>query len=165
MDLLDYTTPDEVRAALGVSDDELQDATLLLPVYSTNLEAELRDVSVSLLSAFQTVRGIPEVSRTDAQTWFLQVTSLFATYAVAKQLCTSLPMFSPKEITDGKASVVRFSADPYQATIARIEEQYRVNQGRLKAALDAVGTTPGTLTTTARVLFSSARGVDPVTGV
>jgi hypothetical protein len=165
VDLLDFTTPDEVRAALGVSDDELEDTTLALPVYSTNLEAELRDVNVSLISRFQEVSSMPDAQRSDAQSWFLQVTRLFATYVVARQLCTSLPMFSPKEITDGKASVVRFSSDPYQATITMVEEQYRVNQARTRTAFDAAAAVPVQTVFTARTLMATSRGIDPVTGI
>ena len=41
MALLTYTTYDDIRAALGVSSDEIEDATLSLSLYELNLTSDL----------------------------------------------------------------------------------------------------------------------------
>ena len=51
--LSDFCSYAEVRAALGVEEDELEDATLALPVYSNNLELELLDLSLTLVEQYK----------------------------------------------------------------------------------------------------------------
>ena len=61
MPLTDYTSYDEVRAALGVSAEELEDETLQLDFYSISLTAELEDIADTLVS------GVLDVLLSDHQ--------------------------------------------------------------------------------------------------
>jgi hypothetical protein len=151
MNVLSVTTFEDIRAVLGVSPDELEDPTLSLDVYALNLEAEMRDLGPAFVSDFEAVQVKAPVDRTDAERWFLGMSKLFGTYAVAKHLLGSLPLFSPKEITDGKASISRYAANPYTDTIKAVEAQYAQARSRATSAYDAV-----------RVATSTARGALPV---
>lgn len=158
MPLTDYTSYDEVRAALGVSTDELEDATLALGMYSDSLELELESVNLGVPSLFTTVAALPEADRTDSQGRFYRTAKLFATYAVAKQLLPSLPMFGPKDISDGKATVSRFADSPYRETSKRVEAKYDELFTKLTTAYDSAAST-----TTATVTLNLLSVVNPAT--
>lgn len=161
MALTAFTSFDDIRAALGVSTDEIDDTTLSLPLYEYSLIGELEDVSLSLASDFA---ALPPVL-TDVQTRFKQSLVLFATYAVAKQLTVSLPLFSPKEIGDGKAHVTRYAQDPYKATIEAVLGEYERTKVRLSSAYLAL-TSATAAPREFRSYFSSVpAATDPVTGV
>ncbi len=164
MALLDYTTYDDIRAALGVSSDELSDATLSLAVYEYSLASEIRAISRQLASDAATVSAIDEGTRTATEQELVEVMSLFCTYTVARQLLPSLPLFSPKEQSDGKASLSRYSTDPYRETMKRVEQEY----ARFRADLQAVYAdykATSTTTSTPRVyMVVSSPSSDPVTG-
>ena len=130
MALVEFTTHDDIRAALGVSNDELEDSTISLSIYEFNLKKELRELSPVASSVYATAAALPEGGRTAEQTQYFESVRLFATYAVAKHLCSALPLFSPKEKSDGKASAARYSTDPYKTTIASVSalyEEYRAD--------------------------------------
>lgn len=165
MDLSDFTTYDDIRAVLGVSTDELEDTTIALSVYSVGLEADLRSLRVSFLSDHAAVKAVAEGSRTDAQEWFLRCSTSFATYSMAAQLSDSLPMFAPKDITDGKASVGRFAANPYERTLEAIRARYTETRNQLQAALEAAVPVSTVVVTSFRPSILTGRPVDPVTGV
>lgn len=159
--LTTYTTYDDIRAALGVSTDDLEDATLALAFYADYLQTEMEAVDVSVPATYVSVKAL--ASPSDIQARFLMYSRLFATFSVAKQLTVSLPLFAASQETDGKASAQRFD-DAYKATAASIIQQYDRTRARLVLALAAIGTTlvaPPTL-----VFFAQPSGsVDPVTGV
>lgn len=162
MALLTYTTYDDIRAALGVSVDEIEDATLSLSLYELNLTAELEDVDLTLETEYATVAAL--TSRTAVQDRFLQATRLFSTYVVAYQATTSLPLFSPKDISDGKATMSRYADSPYKEVIKKVEQLYGKYKSRLEAALAAL-TASSAPSITARPYFSvSVPDSDPVTG-
>jgi hypothetical protein len=137
--ITDYTTYDEIRATLGVSDEELEDETLALNLYNDALLVELEGVSLTLPDTYELKRVL--ATPTAAETRFLAASRLFATYAVAKQLTGSLPLFSPKDISDGKASTARYTADPYKAVIAAINQQYDRFKKRLQEAFATMNAT------------------------
>jgi hypothetical protein len=122
--LTTYTTYDEVRAALGVDAKELEDATLGLDMYSHGLLAEFEEIHDDIETNFATVDAIDEGTRTSVQARFWRAAKLFAVYAVAKHLLSSLPLFAPKSITDGKAAITRDSNQPHELTAKRISAQY-----------------------------------------
>ncbi len=160
MDLLDYTTNDDIRAVLGVSDNELSDETLSLEVYSSNLSMELEDIGTTLATQYEVVRAKLEASRTSNETRFFTATRMFAVYATANQLGSSLPMFSPKDISDSKTAVGRFSDSPYKETLKRVSEGYESNRARLMRSYVAMGSS---VTMTSRVFMSvSQPSTDPV---
>lgn len=158
--LTNFTTYAEVRAALGVSDEELADTALALPMYEKALRADFDDISLTLIDTFNTVNALS--SPTSAQSRFLAAVHLFATYSVAKHLTSTLPMFSPRSVEDGKARMERFN-DPYQKTIAAVESEYGRWQSRLEAAFTALGQSA---TTRAPRVFMSVAGAasNPITG-
>lgn len=162
MALLTYTTYDDIRAALGVSSDEIEDATLSLSLYELNLTSEFEDIDLTLEETYATVAALS--SRTAVQDRFLQATRLFSTYAVAYQAATSLPLFSPKDISDGKATVSRYADSPYKEVIKRLEQLYGRYKARLEAAFSdaTAGDAPSIVS---RPYFNVAvPDSDPVTG-
>lgn len=156
-----YTTYADIRAALGVSDDDLTDTTLALALYADHLQTELEDVALTLPATVVTVKAVGSPS--DVQTRFLTSVRLFAPYAVAKLLTTTLPVFAPMQVGDGKAVGQRFNTG-YKDTIKSVVEQYDKTRNRLIAALAAIGTASGTVT--AQVYVSAvAPTTDRVTGL
>lgn len=164
-----YTTYGEVRASLGVSDEEVDDATLALGMYSEHLDMEMYDVEIehslpaALSSTFATITAIAINDRTAAQARALASIRLFSTYAVARHLGTSLAMLAPKAITDGKAALTRFSDSPYKATLLQVEGQYEKAKASLARAVLALGSLSTTSIITSFMGVASP-AVDPVTG-
>lgn len=159
MVITDYTTYADIRAALGVSEDDIEDATLALSLYADYLQGELEDIDLTLTSVYATVKA--EAAPSDAQKRFLATCRLFSTFAVAKQLTASLPLFAAKNVSDGKATVGRFD-NPYKDVIASVNSQYDKMKSRLVAALFALGTT--TKDVVPRVFFvPSVAGYNPIT--
>lgn len=157
-----YTTPTEVRAALGVSTTELRDVTVELAMNVTFLEGDLEEVAEGIVEEFATVSGISEGSRTAAQKKFYDLVKLYAPYQIAKRLLVSLPMFGVRSLTDGKAEFQR-QDDAHQDVRDGIDAALTSLTFRLRLAYQiATGATP-----TARPVFSTTVGVpiatDPVT--
>lgn len=159
--ITDYTTFDDVRAALGVSSDELEDATLGLKLYADYLDGELEDIDLTLPTIYDTLSNEP--APTAVQKRLVTTCRLFATFAVAKQLLAALPLFATKSQTDGKAAIGRFD-NPYKDTIKQVNEQFDRQRNRLIAALAAVGTTVTDATSLVRMSVVSP-DFDPVTGI
>lgn len=163
MALTDYTSYAEVRSVLGVEDDELTDGILSLDLYASGLLTELEEVDTGLPTDFATVAAIdPASNRTAAQRRFYDATRNFATYGVAFQLSTSLPMFGPKEISDSKSLVSRFTDSPYKETNRMVKEKYDQWKARLEKAYSefkSADTTP----TRRLYLVASTLSTDPVT--
>ena len=158
--LTTYTDYASVRAVLGVSDDDLDDATLALSLYSDDLTQSLEDVAIDIEATYATTKA--KITPTAQETRFLTACRLFATYAVAKTLTAALPLFAAKDVTDGKAAVGRFD-NPYKDVIRSINEQYGMSRNRLIATLTAMGTT--STASVARVYMAVASpSSDPVTG-
>lgn len=129
MALVDFTSYADIRAALGVVVDEIQDDVISLPIYENNLAMELDAIDLALIADHGVVKVKDVGARTDNETRFMRAMQLYTTYVVARQLTTSLPLFSPKEITDGKASLVRYAQNPYETTIkgvGQLCETYRL---------------------------------------
>lgn len=163
MALTDYTTYDAIRAVLGTTEDELEDGTLALEMYSTYLRMEFEDIHLNIPAEYVTVAGIQEATRTVAQQRFYEVSRLFAAYAVAHQLRTSLPMFGPKDVSDGKATTGRFADSPYKVTLENVRKEYDRLKTRLGTAFAALSAS--STTTPTRNLFGiSSPATDPVTG-
>lgn len=105
MTLSDYTTPQEIRAVLGVSKTELTDETLNLSLYATMATLALEDLSINLPENFSSVSALP--SQTAQQRRFVELVKLFVPYQIAKQLLVSLPMFAVSQLSDGRAEFQR----------------------------------------------------------
>lgn len=163
MSVFTYTSGDQVRALLGVTAKELSDTTIQLEVFDSGLEEDLIEVASGIPEKFAIVAAIAEGSRTAKEARLFRTCRAFATISVAKRVGTSLPMFGPKDITDGKAGISRFSDAPYKATMKSIEAEFGMAKSRLQAAFADYNSSNTTLTV--RTYFvASPLAVDPVTG-
>lgn len=162
-----YTTPAEIRAAIGVTDKELSDTTLQLDIYEKNLVMELEaigDNDGALTAAFATIKDQAEKDRTAPGRRLYDAVLLFAPYVVALQLETSAPLFAPKQITDGKAAISRHSESPFKAafdTCRQYSERFRQNLESRWAQYNSTSTADAAPPTQFVV---SSPSVDPVTG-
>ena len=158
--ITEFTSYADVRAALGVSEDDLEDTTLGLNLYADMLEVEFEDVSATFMATYETAKGAS--SPTEAQARFLKATRLFATYAIAKHLTASLPLFAAKDVTDSKATVTRFDS-PYRDTVKSVLDQYGRMRNRLATALAALAA-PTTLSVAKTYFSVVSPATDPITG-
>jgi hypothetical protein len=160
---LTRTTYEEVRATLGVSDEELENETLDLKVFTDQLELELTDIDPTLPTTLDTIAALAEASRSAAQKTVFNVANLFVSYAYARILLTSLPLFSPKRVTDGRAEVERH-AGMMEDTRDGVYAGYSTLRTRLQNALAALGN-GYTAPVATSVAFTASVGlaVDPVT--
>lgn len=161
MGISEYTSFSEVRAILGVEDDELKDETLQLDTYGLELVEELREISPTLISLYSDIKD--KSDRSDEEGRVYELTRLFAVYYVAQQAGNALPMFSPRSIGDGKATMTRFSGEPYKEMLEEISGRVDLYRTRLKAALEelAAQTTNRSPRTT---FVAVGPAYDPVTG-
>jgi len=163
MALTTYTTYAEVRAILGVSSTELPDTVLSLSIYGMHATLVLEDVYVDLPTDFATVSALPSPSANQQR--FIDLTKLYVPYAIAKELLTSLPMFTVKQLTDGRAGFQR--QDDVQ-----LEMRDNIDQALLsmKYRLAAIYTTlyPTKITPIENKITTLTKaaglGTDPVTG-
>ena len=163
MPLTDYTTTDEIRAALGVSTTELPDSILLQPQYLTLATIEMEEVNAGIPALYTTVSAIPEGTRTSVQQRFYSLSRLFVTYAIARNLLTSLPLFSVQRLTDGRAEFQR-QADVFEDVRLGVNGMF--NSLRLKLSIANKLLTPADSlysTTAFSYTVSIGLGLDPVT--
>lgn len=164
MELTAYTTFSDVRAIIGVTAEELPDTDLALEVYLFGLESELDGVS-STLNADFLVAAAAVVAGTDttAQKVLYRATRLFATAQVASTAAQSLPLRAQKSITDGKASVSRFSDSPYKATLENLNKLLAQTKANLKEQYDII-LGNGTVLNIPSFLGIVVPTIDPVVG-
>ena len=159
--LTDFTSYDEIRAVLGVSDEELEDSTLELPLYSLALSMELEDIASTLEDQYTTIKAQPD--KTPLEQKLLDVVSVFSAYAISKNLLTSMPLFAPKRITDGSAETERVT-DPFEGVREGVNSMYAILRNRIKRILGEMGTpiTPAALRS-----YVSAVGlaINPITNI
>ena len=161
LSLSDFFTPDEVRAALGVSNLELEDATLDLDMYLRHLEIELLQYGQNIISDFYTTVSLP--APTAADQLFTSLVKQFSLYSVAVLVAESSPNFSPRNITDGKGGFIRHS-DSYKEVLARVTARMQQAGDRLSTAYKTyLGSSKIVVVPT---LFEPVTpSFDPVTGV
>jgi hypothetical protein len=163
MTITDYSTYAEIRALLGVSDEEISDVELALPVWSLLLNEKLSDISTAVGTNHATVALIPAASRTPAQTKFYNVASLYAAYAVAQELLIALPMFGFSQLTDGKAEIQRF--DKWADLKAGIEKGANAMRVKLRLALAVLDSSYAIPQAVSNVyIVGTGIATDPVTG-
>lgn len=163
MGISEYTSFDEVRAVLGVEDDELKDETLGLKTYDLELTEELREISPTLISLYSDIKGKEENDRSNEEGRVYELTRLFAVYYVAQQAGNALPMFSPRSIGDGKATMTRFSGEPYKEMLEKISGRVELYRTRLKTAIEEL-VAQTTVRNPRRTLVAVGSAYDPVTG-
>lgn len=162
MELADYTSYDEIRALLGVSDEELEDATLVLPAYSTDLELTISEVSTLAMPMYETIKAKAANDRTADEARYMITFDLFCSYAVAKHLLTSLPLFAYLRTTDGKAEIDR--ADRFEDVRRGVEAGFSTMKFRLLDLLSKLD--PGVSAPVVRLpgfIVAAPLGTDPVT--
>lgn len=163
MTILDYTTYEEVRAVLGVSATELPDLTMAQTQHNLLLTIDLEDVNSGIPDLYTTVSALPEISRSTAQKRFYELTRLFASYTIARNLLTSLPLFSVARLTDGRAEFQR-QPDIFADVREGVEAMF--NTLRIKLSTIYVVLTPAEALYTSGVFSyatSTGLGTDPVT--
>lgn len=163
MALTDYTSALEVRAALGVDETELTDASLALPMYETELGISLSLVSANLQADYLVINAKTAKTRSTAEELVLQRTRLFSTYTIATVALTSLPLGTFKGESDEKADYTRFSGNVQDQVAARIAT-------RLERATTALASAYGALIQVTAIVTDrifaapSSPSYDPVTG-
>lgn len=161
--LSQFVSPGEVRAVLGVAPEELEDQTLAMPLYLRQLQFDLSDIAPELESAYLSSSVLQ--TRTAVQQKLYDVMQTYAAYAIAKVLLSSVSLFAPKRITDGKSELERV-VDPYQDVRDGVDTGYQVLKERLVNAFKAA--TGGDTAVTTRIFtYTVAAGLssNPVTGV
>ncbi len=136
MALTDFTSYDEIRAVLGVSDEELEDVTIALPLYYQKLSFEFEDLSDNLVALYTAAKAAP--SPTAAQTKLLNAVQVFSAYVVARDLLVSIPLFAPRRIQDGRAEMERFT-DPFETLRDDVAAGYLSAKARVETALAGLG--------------------------
>ena len=159
--LYQFTSPDEIRAVLGVSQDDLEDETINLPNYVRQLQFDLADLDSTLEAQYLAVADIDEGSRTTAQQKLYDVTQVFSAYSISRKLLTGASLFAPRRITDGRAEAERV-VDPFAQLREGVEANYGILRSRLLSALAGIGSTVAAVTS--RSYFGTAGlAVNPVT--
>ena len=161
--LTEFTSPDRVRAVVGVSDLELPDAVLTQVDFEIKVELDLDDVASGLLAEFRVVSAIPYADRSAAQARFYDVTQLFCTYSVARQLLTPLGYLAERRLQDGRAMKERVD-DPFSTTRDGVLLMISALRMSLSAAYAAAGGTAPVITRPTLTLLSGVGlASDPVT--
>lgn len=159
MALTDFTTYPEIRTVLGVSDDEISDAELALPIREAELWMDFDAVSPNLIDIHELYKNAP--SPTPPQRRIVRAVPVFAAYSVARRLLVSLPIFAPKKITDGRAELERI-ADPYKHIRTELPLALQGVIAIIEQALEDLG--EGTVIAALPIIAVSSLGIDPVTG-
>ncbi len=121
-DILPYIgSYDDVRALLGVPDDELYDETLALTLYKDHLTLVLsKEGTYPSGGSSQTLQEIFD-GLTNSDKMYSAIRR-YSTYAVADCVAGALPMIGVKTKTDGKSNITRHSAESvYQDTVKSIK--------------------------------------------
>lgn len=161
--LSDYTTPDTVRALLGINDLEVEDAQLALEVYSLVVESGLDNLDLRVLPAYETVKAVPEAGRTSTQRRYYSSVQVYSATLVALELVPSLPLAVPRRIGDEKAVVERVN-DPFKSLQQNLAASLAVLGDRIKAALSLLDPSFSSTSVSRRFASTVALNPDPVTG-
>ncbi len=155
-----FTDYSGVRVVLGVSPKELSDSTLSEQIYSHKLALDLVAIDPLIEAKYVTAMG----ETTPEAIGFVHSFNIFTVQALALYCATSLPLFSPKSVTDGKSGFSRDSSAPYQVTIDKVEAEYDLYAHKLKGALSLYVGGGATSTPVLPMFGISSPLIDPVTG-
>ena len=158
LEIIDYTSYDEIRSTVGMSVDTLPDSILSLEIYANTLELALDDLDIAeeALNPIKTeFMSLDEVADSTAY----NLTRLFSTYTVAMEVAVSLSMRAPKTISDSKVTLGRFSPEAtWQDVIAALKDKL----SQLRNDLEGIGAADSD--ETQQLLYTVAPTYDPVTG-
>lgn len=161
MALIDYTTPDSIRALLGVSAKELKDTVIDDDVYLIKVLEKLDSLAADFTTVYAAARDAEP--RTSQQGRLVLLVQSFAAYTVALELVPAMPAFAPQTISDGKSEMSRVD-NPYAALAPALIEARDYIQMRLKLAYTSVtGVGLGAAQLRRHVSVVSP-GADPITG-
>lgn len=160
--LIQFTSYDQIRAVLGVSELELEDDTLALPLYHHTLLWDLELISEPLSETYLAALNLAPGGRTAAQQKLVDLVQVYSSYQVSKTLLTSLPYFAPKQITDGRAGTERF-ADVFEVTRNGVAGSLNQVKARLRSLASSMGM-PVTLPSTRQYTLGVPPATDPVVG-
>jgi len=160
--LTQFTSYDQIRAVLGVSELELEDATLALPLYHHTLLWDLELISEPLSETYLAALNLAPGGRTAVQQKLVDLVQVYSSYQVSKTLLTSLPYFAPKQVTDGRAETERFT-DLFAETRAGVAGSLNQVRARLRSVASSLGL-PVTLPSARQFTLGVAPATDPVVG-
>lgn len=163
MAVTDYTTYNDIRAVLGISDEELEDETLALDVTSNRLDMLLGRVATGLPAAWSDAKAAVDAGTpTTLQKRLVGCVQVWASYAVAGLMLTSMRMFAPKKLTDGKGEFDRFT-DPWASMKEDIAGIQADTEATIRDILDELGELQAPVTV--RVFVGTAGLVEnPIVG-
>lgn len=158
--LTEYTTFNDIRAALGVSEEEIDDLTIGLSLYETLLDEDLLAVDPNLVATWVALPAVD--SRSAVERRFGSLVGLYSTYAVAYRLTDTVELFGFLKVADGRASTER-AQEAFNNLRANITGMLTRLRGLLLAALQAL--VPATVITATSFSWVSSTGTatDPVT--
>lgn len=160
--LSSYTTPSEVRAALGVSTTELPDVTVNLQIYDTLAVLSMEDANSNIPTKYLALKAQVSPALTSAEQRFLDITHLFVTYSTAKEMLVSLPLFSVQALTDGKAGFDR-QTDVFEDVRDGVNNMLASLRIRLINAYAAIVTGVALVSASTQTFaISTGLGTDPV---
>lgn len=159
-----------VRALLGVSEDELPDTTILLEVYTTQVANEIDQLNSKLEETFDAIVAKIEQYKADntkevptrLEKKIVGSTQVYATYRVALLLADALGMSGLQKISDGKAEGIR-TANAQEATRLNLLQKASEIENELLENLVAYGVEKDPVTFVFPI-GSAGLGTDPVTG-
>lgn len=162
MAFTDYTSPDEVRAVLGISAKEVSDDKIATTVNLTTLLEALYKLAPTLQADFATAYAA--APRSAAQARFVLLVETFCAYTVAVAMIPGLPLNAPQIITDGKTAMNRV-ANPFEALLPALHASLGYFKINLMTAYTAVNSAIPVVAAKARVIvLGIATSIDPVTG-
>lgn len=163
-ELMDYTTPDEIRATLGASPIELSDETLEQPIYDTLFKTELEDIYSDLETVLDEIearfKADPD-SLTLTEKRLYETVKVFSAYATSKSL-NSTWASAAKKITDGKAAVERFEKS-FAAVMGGILQMYYDLRARIRKLLRALGFVIADPVFTGAFVATAGLAINPIT--
>lgn len=166
--LAPFSTPDEVRALLGLGVFELEDTTLNLPLYEIHLRREITNLSPAILTGFEELASGDITNLTGDPKAFYDAVHYYATVVVATQVGVALSLLTPKSVSDAKTAIARFTGTPYKdVQEALIREMAHAKEALAVAAgayLGDVIDEAAFTTFLAPALVAVQRSYDPVTG-
>lgn len=162
MNIENYTSYLSIRAALGVSEFELTDSVLADKLFAVYLNQELLGISSTIVTDYDTVNGI--ASKSVAEQNFHDNFYIFTTYSVANHCLNTLPLFSPKTITEDKSTMSRYSDSPHRQTIELVSSEYARAKKALKNAYSVyLGSGEIVVAAPFPTMIVSTPATDPVT--
>lgn len=157
-----YTSYDDIRGVLSVTDEELEDGTLALPNFESQLFEQMREVAPGLQQLYLDTLQVANQSAEEAR--LVRLTRVFSTYAVCVQLLDALPLLAIKSDQDARAQYERFEK-PFERVEPAVRAAFEVAKRRLLDAYNDVATTPVNRVSPVITMFTSTGlATDPVTG-